>query len=67
MIVGLPLRIENDTLIWLLPSTVSFIHSVNDDSDMLEVAVPEIIPVSESMLSPSGREEDSQESRYSSQ
>ena len=67
MIVGLPLRIENDTLIWLLPSTVSFIHSVNDDSDMLDVASPEIIPVSESMLIPPGRDDDAHESRYSSQ
>ena len=51
----------------MLPSTVSFIQSVNEDSDMLEVASPEIIPVSESMLRPPGRDDDAHESRYSSQ
>ena len=58
---------EKDTFSWLIPRTVSFIQSVNDDSDMLEVASPEIIPVSESMLRPPGRDDEAHESRYSSQ
>ena len=66
-IVGLPFRTRNETLNWLLPRAVSFIHSVNSDSDMLLVAVPETRPVSELMLKPSGRAVDPQESRYSSQ
>ena len=66
-IVGLPLRTRNETLNWLFPRAVSFIHRVNSDSDMLLVAVPETRPVSELMLKPSGRAVDPQESRYSSQ
>ena len=49
---------ENDTLIWLSPSAVSFIQSVNEDSFMVTTGVPEIIPVSASMLRPSGRDDD---------
>ena len=58
---------EKDTLIWLSPSAVSFIQSVNEDSFMVTTGVPEITPVSASMLRPSGSPDDSHEPRLSSQ
>ena len=64
--VGLPSRMVNETVICMLPASVSFIHIVNAVSDIFATAVPEMTPVSEFNESPLGRGgEISQLSKYS--